>query len=164
MAIKMRVGIGYDVHPLVPGRRLVLGGLEIPFEKGLYGWSDADVLTHSIIEALLGAAALGDIGSHFPPGDPAYKNISSLELLKKVNDKLAEKGWLIDNIDATVVAERPKLREFIDRMRQQLSQTLGIQMDQVSIKASTSNGLGFEGRGEGIAAHSVALIRNGENS
>ena len=160
----MRIGIGYDVHPLVPGRRLVLGGIEIPFEKGLYGWSDADVLTHCIIEALLGAAALGDIGTHFPPGDPANKNISSLEMLKKVSGKLAENGWLIDNIDATVVAERPKLREFIDRMRQQLSQTLGIQIDQVSVKASTSNGLGFEGRGEGIAAHAVALIRSGEDS
>jgi 2-C-methyl-D-erythritol 2,4-cyclodiphosphate synthase len=160
---KMRVGIGYDAHPLVPGRQLVLGGLEIPFEKGLTGWSDADVLTHSIIEALLGAAALGDIGSHFPPGDPEYKNISSLALLTKVKDKLAENGWLIDNIDATVVAERPKLRDYIDRMRRQLSQTLGIQISQVSVKASTSNGLGFEGRGDGIAAHAVALIR-GEDS
>ncbi len=155
----MRIGIGYDAHPLVPGRSLVLGGIEIPFEKGLNGWSDADVLTHAVIEALLGAAALGDIGSHFPPGEPAYKNVSSLTLLTKVKDKLAENGWLIDNIDATVVAERPRLREFIDRMRRQLSRTLGVQISQVSVKASTSNGLGFEGRGEGIAAHAVALIR-----
>ena len=160
----MRIGIGYDAHPLVPGRQLVLGGLEIPFDKGLDGWSDADVLTHAIIDALLGAAALGDIGSHFPPGDPAYKSISSLTLLKTVQDRLAENGWLIDNVDATVVAERPKLRDYIDRMRRQLSQTLGIQPGQVSVKASTSNGLGFEGRGEGIAAHAVALIRSGEDS
>ncbi len=157
---RIRIGIGYDAHPLVPGRRLVLGGIEIPFDKGLYGWSDADVLTHAIIEALLGAAALGDIGSHFPPGAPEYKNISSLKLLEKVNEKLAENGWLIDNIDATVVAERPRLREYIDTMRQQLSRTLGIQISQVSVKASTSNGLGFEGRGEGIAAHAIALIRD----
>jgi len=160
----MRIGTGYDAHPLVAGRRLVLGGIEIPFEKGLDGWSDADVLTHAIIDALLGAAALGDIGSHFPSGDPAYKGISSLVLLKTVKDRLAENGWLIDNIDATVVAERPKLRDFIDRMRQQLSQTLGIQLSQVSVKASTSNGLGFEGRGEGIAAHAVALIRDSAGS
>ena len=162
MGDKIRIGIGYDAHPLVPGRQLVLGGIEIPFEKGLNGWSDADVLTHSIIDALLGAAALGDIGSHFPPGDPAYKDISSLVLLKRVKDRLAENGWLIDNIDATVVAERPKLRDFIDRMRQQLSQTLGIQLSQVSVKASTSNQLGFAGRGEGIASHAVALIRGEE--
>ena len=155
----IRIGTGYDAHPLVTGRRLVLGGLEIPFGKGLDGWSDADVLTHAIIDALLGAAALGDIGSHFPPGDPEYKDISSLALLKKVRDRLAENGWLIDNVDATVVAEQPKLRDLIDRMRQQLSQTLGIQISQVSVKASTSNQLGFAGRGEGIAAHAVALIR-----
>ena len=155
----MRIGTGYDAHPLVTGRRLVLGGVEIPFGKGLDGWSDADVLTHAIIDALLGAAALGDIGSHFPPGDPEYKDISSLALLKKVRDRLAENGWLIDNVDATVVAEQPKLRDLIDRMRQQLSQTLGIQISQVSVKASTSNQLGFAGRGEGIAAHAVALIR-----
>ena len=158
MAGKMRIGTGYDAHPLVAGRRLVLGGVEIPFNKGLDGWSDADVLTHAITDALLGAAALGDIGSHFPPGDPEFKNISSLVLLKRVKDKLAERGWLIDNIDVTVVAAQPKLRDFIDRMRQQLSQTLGIPMDQVSVKASTSNQLGFAGRGEGIAAHAVALI------
>src|SRR3990172_6271521 len=114
MAGKTRVGIGYDAHPLVPGRRLVLGGVKIPFDKGLDGWSDADVLTHAIVDALLGAAALGDIGSHFPPGDPEYKDISSLALLKKVKDKLAENAWLIDNIDATIVAAQPRLRDFID--------------------------------------------------
>ena len=154
----MRIGTGYDAHPLVAGRRLVLGGIEIPFEKGLDGWSDADALTHAIIDALLGAAALGDIGSHFPPGDLAYKDISSLKLLKIVKEKLAEKGWLIDNIDATVVAVQPRLRDFIDPMRKTLSRTLSIKMEQVSVKASTSNGLGFAGRGEGIAAQAIALI------
>ena len=158
MESKMRIGIGYDVHPLTSGRRLVLGGVDIPFDKGLDGWSDADVLTHAIIDALLGAAALGDIGSHFPPGDPEYKNISSLVLLKKVKEKLAEKGWLINNVDATIVAEQPRLRDFIDQMREKLSQTLGIDLNQVSVKASTSNQLGFIGRGEGIAAYAVALI------
>lgn len=164
MASKMRIGTGYDAHPLVAGRRLVLGGVEIPFDKGLDGWSDADALTHAIIDALLGAAALGDIGSHFPPGDPEYKDISSLELLEKVKNKLAEKGWLVDNVDATVVIAQPKLRYSIDRMRRRLSQALGIPVEQVSIKASTSNGLGFAGRGEGIAAHAVALIRDSAGS
>ncbi|MEK7354155.1 MAG: 2-C-methyl-D-erythritol 2,4-cyclodiphosphate synthase [Chloroflexota bacterium] len=160
----MRIGIGYDAHPLVPGRRLMLGGMEIPFDRGLDGWSDADVLTHAIIDALLGAATLGDIGSHFPPGDPEFKNISSLVLLTKVKDKLAENGWLVDNIDATVVAVQPKLRDYINPMRKQLSLTLGITVAQVSVKASTSNQLGFEGRGEGIAAHAVALIRDSASS
>jgi len=154
----MRIGIGYDAHPLTPGRRLVLGGVDIPFDKGLSGWSDADVLTHAIIDALLGAAALGNIGSHFPPGEPQYKDVSSLVLLKRVRDELAEKGWQVANIDATIVAEQPKLSHFIDRMRQQLSQTLGIAPSQVSVKASTSNGLGFVGRVEGIAAWAVAMI------
>ena len=156
----MRVGIGYDVHPLTPGRRLVLGGIDIPFDKGLSGWSDADVLTHAIIDALLGAAAMGDIGSHFPPGDPQYKDISSLVLLKRVREELAEKGWRIENVDATIVAEQPKLRDFIDQMRQQLSRTLGIALSQVGVKASTSAQLGFVGRGEGIAACAVALIES----
>jgi len=155
---KIRTGIGYDVHPLTSGRRLVLGGIEIPFDKGLGGWSDADVLTHAIIDALLGAAALGDIGSHFPPGELQYKDISSLTLLEKVRDELAENGWQVSNVDATIVAERPKLRDFIDQMRQRLSQTLGIATGQVSVKASTSNGLGFIGRGEGIAALAIAVI------
>jgi len=154
----MRIGIGYDVHPLTPGRRLVLGGIDIPFDKGLSGWSDADALTHAIIDALLGAAALGDIGNHFPPGEPQYKDISSLVLLKRVRDKLAAKDWQIENIDATVVAEQPRLGDFIDRMRQQLSQTLGIAPGQVSVKASTSNGLGFIGQGEGVAVWAVAMI------
>ena len=157
MTGKMRVGIGYDVHPLAPGRRLVLGGVEIPFDKGLSGWSDADVLTHAIIDALLGAAALGDIGSHFPPGQPQYRGISSLTLLEKVRDELVENGWLIGNIDATIVAEQPKLGQFIDEIRHQLSQTLGIATGQVSVKAKTSAQLGFVGRGEGMAAYAVAL-------
>ncbi len=159
MKNKMRIGIGYDVHPLIPERRLVLGGTEIPFDKGLDGWSDADVLTHAIIDALLGAAALGDIGSHFPPGEPQYKDISSLVLLEKVSKELAENGWQINNIDATIVAEQPKLRDFINEMRQKLSQTLGITLSQVSVKASTSAQLGFVGRGEGIATRAIALIQ-----
>ncbi len=160
MKSKSRVGVGYDVHPLTPGRKLVLGGIDIPYEKGLSGWSDADVLTHAIIDALLGAAALGDIGSHFPPGEPQYKDISSLTLLKRVRDDLAKNGWQVDNVDATIVAEQPRLRDFIDSMRQQLSQTLGIAPSQVSVKASTSAQLGFVGRGEGVAAYAVALIES----
>ncbi len=160
----MRVGIGYDVHPLTSGRRLVLGGIDISFDKGLHGWSDADVLTHAIIDALLGAAGLGDIGSHFPPGESEYKDISSLVLLKRVREKLKENGWLIDNIDATIAAEHPRLRDFIDRMREQLSQTLGITLSQVSVKASTSAQLGFIGRGEGIAAWAVALLEEAGQS
>ena len=155
---KMRVGVGYDVHPLTQGRRLVLGGVDIPFDKGLSGWSDADVLTHAIIDALLGAASLGDIGSHFPPGEAEYRNISSLVLLKRVKDKLAEEGWLVDNVDATIVAEQPRLRDFIDRMREKLSQTLDTALSQVSVKASTSNQVGPIGRGEGIACYAVALL------
>lgn len=158
MNSKLRVGIGYDVHSLASGRRLTLGGIDIPFDKGLSGWSDADVLTHAIIDALLGAAALGNIGSHFPPGEPEYKDISSLVLLKRVKNKLAENGWQVNNVDATILAESPRLRDFIDRMRQQLSQTLGINISQVSVKASTSDQLGFIGRGEGIAAHAVATV------
>ena len=157
---KMRVGIGYDVHSLASGRRLVLGGVDIPFNMGLSGWSDADVLTHAIIDALLGAAALGDIGSHFPPGESQYNGISSLTLLKRVRDKLAENSWQVVNVDSTIVAERPKLRDFIDQMRQRLSQVLGIALNQVSVKASTSDQLGFIGRGEGIAASAVALIES----
>lgn len=160
MKNRARIGVGYDVHPLTPERRLVLGGVEIPFDKGLDGWSDADVLTHAIIDALLGAAALGDIGNHFPPGETQYKDISSLTLLARVRGKLAENGWQVDNIDATIVAEKPRLREFIDGMRKQLSQVLGVELGQVSVKASTSEGMGFVGRGEGIAAHAVALIES----
>ncbi len=154
----MRVGIGYDVHRLAPGHRLVLGGVEVPFDYGLIGWSDADVLSHAIIDALLGAAALGDIGSHFPPGDPQYKAISSLVLLERVGDKLAQNGYKIANVDAVIVAEQPRLREFIDEMRKRLSRALAINIDQVGIKANTSEELGFVGREEGMAAWAVALI------
>jgi 2-C-methyl-D-erythritol 2,4-cyclodiphosphate synthase len=154
----MRIGTGYDVHPLVPGRKLVLGGMEIPFDKGLDGWSDADVLTHAVMDALLGAAALADIGHHFPPGHADYKDISSLHLLKEVVNKLTDKGYRVGNIDVTVVAERPRLREYIDQMRASLSKTMNIDVDKVSVKASTSNGLGFIGSGQGIAAYAVALI------
>ena len=154
----MRIGIGYDAHPLTSGRRLVLGGIDIPFDKGLGGWSDADVLTHAIIDALLGAAALGGIGGHFPPGEPHYKDISSLAMLERVKGELAEHDWQVSNIDATIVAESPRLEDFINQMRRRLSDTLGIAPSQVSVKASTSNGLGFVGRGEGIAAWAVAVI------
>ncbi len=154
----MRVGIGYDVHRLATGHRLVLGGVEIPSPKGLTGWSDADVLTHAIIDALLGAAALGDIGSHFPPGDPRYKDVSSLVLLGKTGDIIKEKGYRVGNIDATVVAEQPKLADFIPAMRKQLSRTLGIAATSVSVKASTSERLGIAGRGEGMIAWAVATI------
>ena len=163
MGNKLRVGIGYDVHPLTSGRRLVLGGIDIPFNKGLGGWSDADVLTHTIIDALLGAAALGDIGSHFPPGEPQYKDISSLVLLERTRDKLAAHGWQIVDVDATIVAEKPKLGDFIDRMRQQVSQTLGIALSQVSLKASTSAQLGSIGRGEGMAAYAVAMVKGSKD-
>jgi 2-C-methyl-D-erythritol 2,4-cyclodiphosphate synthase len=154
----MRVGIGFDSHPLVAGRKLVLGGVAIPFTKGLEGWSDADVLTHAVMDALLGAAALGDIGVHFPPGDKSYKDISSLVLLAKVKGMLAAKGWRIGNIDATVVAEKPRLREHVDAMRSNLSKALDISVDYISVKASTANGLGAIGREEGIAVYAVAMI------
>jgi len=163
MESKLRVGIGYDTHPLVKGRKLIIGGVQIPFKKGLSGWSDADVLIHAIIDALLGAVGLGDRGSHFPPGEPQYKDISSLTLLKGVKDKLAAKGWRIGNIDATVIAEEPRLAEFIGQMELKLSQTLGIEASQVSVKANTANGLGFVGRGEGMAAYAVALVQGSKD-
>lgn len=153
----MRIGIGYDVHPLVAGRPLMLGGVRVPFERGLSGYSDADVLVHAIIDALLGAAALGDIGTHFPDSDPQYKDISSIVLLRRVGEMLHQ-GFKIENIDATIIAEQPKLAPFIDEMRQNIGDTLGIAKDRVSVKASTSASLGFAGRGEGIATHAVALI------
>ena len=150
------------MHALAAGRRLVLGGVGITFELGLSGWSDADVLTHAVMDALLGAAALGDIGHHFPPNDPQYKDISSLTLLVKVKDMLDKDGWLVNNVDATIIAERPKLAGHVDDMREKLCRTLDIKMDQVSVKASTSDGLGFTGRGEGIAALAVAAIKEKE--
>jgi 2-C-methyl-D-erythritol 2,4-cyclodiphosphate synthase len=154
----MRFGIGFDIHPLVDGRKLVLGGLEIPFERGLDGWSDADVLTHAIMDALLGAAALGDIGVHFPPGNPTYKGISSLKLLAEVKQKLDTAGWHIENIDSTIITEKPRMREYIDKMRLNLGSTLDLHMNQVSIKASTANGVGSIGHGDGIASLAIASI------
>ncbi len=153
----MRAGIGYDVHPLVRGRKLVLGGIEIPFDNGLDGHSDADVLVHAIIDALLGAAGLGDIGSHFPP-EPRYKDISSIDLLRQVRTLLRANGWQVNNVDATVVAEQPRLSPFIAQMQRRISETLGISPEQVGVKSTTSKGLGFLGKGEGIAAHAVALV------
>lgn len=154
----MRIGIGYDAHRLTRGRPLVLGGVEIPFEQGLEGWSDADVVVHAIIDALLGATALGDIGSYFPANDPAYEGISSIVLLDRTRNLLGEHGWRISNIDATIVAERPPLHPYIDQMRQNISQALSISKSQVGIKATTTEGLGFTGREEGIATYSVALL------
>ena len=153
-----RIGIGFDAHPLVHGRRLVLGGVDVPYSKGLDGWSDADVLTHAVMDALLGAAALGDIGDHFPPGEPQYKDISSLALLEQVRQKLLEHGWRVGNIDATVVAERPRLKDYIGEMRDRLSGALGVAPGQVSVKASTTNGLGLAGGGEGMTALAVASL------
>lgn len=155
----MQFGIGFDIHPLVAGRKLVLGGVEIPFDRGLGGWSDADVLTHAVIDALLGAAAMGDIGMHFPPGKPEYKNVSSLKLLAEIKGKMAANGWQINNIDATVIAEKPHLREYIDIMRERLQQTLGIPIGKVSVKASTANMVGALGNEEGIAAMAIASIQ-----
>ncbi len=155
---KQRTGIGHDVHRLVSGRKLVLGGVEISHDKGLDGWSDADALIHAIIDALLGAAGLGDIGRHFPPGAAEYKGISSLTLLGRVRDELDQGGWRVGNVDATVVAEQPRLSPYIDRMRQSVAQGLGIAAAQVNVKAGTSEGMGFTGRGEGIEVIAVATI------
>ncbi|MEE8470737.1 MAG: 2-C-methyl-D-erythritol 2,4-cyclodiphosphate synthase [Dehalococcoidia bacterium] len=154
----MRIGIGYDAHRLARGRLLVLGGVQIPSEEGLEGWSDADVVLHAVVDALFGAAALGDIGSHFPANDPAYKDISSLLLLGRAGDIVRREGWSIGNIDATIIAERPPLHPFADQMRQNISQALSISKSQVGIKATTTEGLGFPGREEGIAACAVVLI------
>jgi 2-C-methyl-D-erythritol 2,4-cyclodiphosphate synthase len=154
----MRIGFGYDVHKLVTGRKLILGGVEIPFEKGCLGHSDADVLLHAICDALLGAAALGDIGKHFPDSDIKYKNISSILLLKEVNNLLNSKNYKICNIDSTLVLERPKIAPYIDLMIKSITDVLQIEQNQVSIKATTSEGMGFIGAGEGAVAYSVALL------
>lgn len=156
----MRIGHGYDVHRLENGRRLVLGGVEIPFEKGLLGHSDADVLLHAIADALLGAAALGDIGTHFPPEDETLRDIDSRILLRRTGALLREHGFSVQNIDATVLAQRPKLREYIARMRENVAQDLGLPVSAVSVKATTEEGLGFTGNGSGIAAHAVCLIES----
>jgi len=158
MEKELRVGIGCDSHPLVSGRRLVLGGVDIPYDKGLSGWSDADVATHAIIDALCGAADLGDIGTLFPSQEPEYKDIPSLVLLSKTGELLKAKGLKVANIDVTIIAQCPKLSPFVPEMRKRLSKALGVESTQVTIKATTTDGLGFIGRGEGIAAQSVALI------
>lgn len=155
----MRVGIGYDVHKLTDGRKLILGGVEIPYEKGLLGHSDADVLVHAIMDALLGAAALGDIGSHFPDTDPAYKGISSILLLKHVGGLLEKHGYTVGNIDAVIIAQKPKMAPHISVMRQNIAEALSVLPECISIKATTEEGLGFTGRGEGIASQAICLIQ-----
>ncbi|MBC8546070.1 2-C-methyl-D-erythritol 2,4-cyclodiphosphate synthase [Clostridiaceae bacterium NSJ-31] len=154
----MRIGHGYDVHRLVPGRKLVLGGVTVPHETGLLGHSDADVLTHAVMDALLGAAALGDIGGMFPDTDPAYEGADSIALLEAVAARLAESGYAVGNIDCTVIAQRPKLKEFIPQMRANLAAACGIAEGAVNVKATTEERLGFTGREEGIAAHAVCLL------
>ena len=157
----MRVGTGYDVHRLVSGRKLILGGVTVPYEHGLEGHSDADVLVHAIMDAMLGALALGDIGKHFPDNDPTYKGISSLKLLAYVRELCHQKGYTVSNIDAVVIAERPKLAPYITEMRQNIADTLQISIDQISVKATTTEGLGFCGTGQGIAAQAVTLLGSG---
>lgn len=157
----MRIGHGYDVHKLVEGRELILGGVKIPYEKGLLGHSDADVLLHAVSDALLGAAALGDIGKLFPDTDMQYKGADSLVLMKTAYEAVKENGYVAENIDATILCQRPKLRSYIDTMRENIASALDIDVDCVSVKATTEEGLGFTGSGEGIAVHSVCLLRKG---
>ncbi len=154
----MRIGMGYDVHKLVEGRDLIMGGVKIPYEKGLLGHSDADVLLHAISDALLGAAALGDIGKHFPDTDPKYEGISSVILLREVGELLNQNLFFIENIDATIIAEAPKMRPYIDTMRANIADALGIDISQVNVKATTEEGLGFTGSGEGISAQAICLL------
>ncbi len=154
----MRVGTGFDAHRLVPGRPLVLGGVSISNESGLAGHSDGDAAVHAIIDALLGAAALGDIGTHFPDDDPRYEGVSSVSLLAQVNELLAQNGWRVRNVDATIVAERPRLAPHVEQMRGIVGESLGLGSDKISIKATTTDGMGFTGNGEGIAAHAVVTI------
>lgn len=154
----MRVGMGYDVHRLTENRKLILGGVEIPYEKGLLGHSDADVLLHAIMDALLGAAALGDIGKHFPDTDPAYEGISSIKLLEHVGELLEQNNYVIENIDATIIAQRPKMLPHIPQMRKNVAKALGIEESQINIKATTEEGLGFTGSGEGISSQAICLL------
>jgi len=154
----MRAGIGYDAHPLVTGRPLVLGGVEVPFEKGLEGYSDADVLVHAIMDALLGAAGLKDIGHQFPTGDPQYKDASSIHMLEHVGRKVSSQGYIIRNLDSTLIAQEPKIAPYIDQMRHNIARALRIEDDQVMVKATTTDRMGFEGRGEGMAAMAVAML------
>lgn len=156
----MRIGHGYDVHKLAEGRKLIMGGVDIPYEKGLLGHSDADVLLHAISDALLGAASLGDIGKMFPDNDPAYKNADSLVLLKKVVAKLDECGYKVGNIDSTIIAQNPKMKPYIEKMRENIAYACGVDIDYISVKATTEEWLGFTGKGEGISAHAVCLIDN----
>ena len=155
---KLRVGHGYDVHRLVEGRALILGGVTVPFDRGLLGHSDADVLTHAVMDALLGAAVLGDIGKLFPDSDAAYAGADSIALLERVTALLREHGWQVGNVDATVVAQAPRLAPYIPEMRRRLAEAMGLDVDCVSVKATTEERLGFTGSGEGMAAHAVALI------
>lgn len=159
----MRVGMGYDVHRLVENRDLIIGGVKIPYEKGLLGHSDADVLLHAIMDALLGAAALGDIGKHFPDSDPEYKGADSLVLLKRVGELLSEEGYVIENIDSTIIAQKPKMAPHIEQMRKNIADTLGLDISRVNVKATTEEGLGFTGTGEGISSQAAALIMSVEN-
>ena len=154
----MRVGMGYDVHKLTEGRKLILGGVDIPWEKGLLGHSDADVLIHAVMDALLGAAALGDIGKHFPDTDPAYKELSSIKLLVHVAELLRKQEYAVGNIDATVIAQKPKMAPHIPQMRKNMADALGIPESKINIKATTEEGLGFTGRGEGIASQAICLL------
>ena len=155
----MRVGMGYDVHRLVEDRDLIIGGVKIPYEKGLLGPSDADVLLHAIMDALLGAAALGDIGKHFPDTDPAYEGISSVELLKHVGNLLDENGFVIENIDATIIAQKPKMRPHIEQMEANIADALCIEQDRINVKATTEEGLGFTGSGEGISSQAICMLQ-----
>lgn len=154
----MRIGMGYDVHRLGEKRRLVIGGVDIPYERGLIGHSDADVLVHAIMDALLGAAALGDIGKHFPDTDSRYKDISSIKLLEHVGELLAKNHWIIENIDATIIAQQPKMRPYIDQMNKNIADALGIEVSQVNVKATTEEGLGFTGSGEGISSQAICML------
>lgn len=158
----IRVGLGYDIHRLLEGRRLVLGGVEIPFERGLDGHSDADVVAHALMDGLLGAAGLDDIGHHFPPGDPAYRGISSLHLLSLAGAKVTGAGYDIGNADVMIVAEEPRLGPYVPEMRRRLAHTLGVAVDRIGIKATSNEGLGAEGRGEGISAQAVVLLERAD--
>jgi len=154
----MRIGMGYDVHRLVPGRDLILGGVTMDYEMGLLGHSDADVLLHAIMDALLGAAALGDIGKHFPDTDPAYKGASSIRLMEHVRELIRREGFSVENVDATIIAERPKMRPYIDQMRENIARALEVELSRINVKATTEEGLGFTGTGEGISAQAVCLL------
>jgi len=156
--MQLRIGLGYDVHKLADSRKLIIGGIDIPYERGLLGHSDADVLTHAIIDAMLGALALGDIGRHFPDNDPSYKDISSMALLEKVNNMIVSKGYKIINIDSVIVAQNPRFAPYIDEIRQSLARCLNLDVDLISVKAKTEEGLGFTGQNLGIAAKAVILL------